>query len=309
MLISLQGIRYNTVSLLAGFERFFARRGRPRIIWVDAGTNLGGASKELEGGNLGKELAALENEYKKILFRKALPKHHAGVGAVERVIGHLKNGIMINMKGPAPSTMGQEEFHTWLAKVEDMANSRPLVMGLPIGITLTPNDLLKGRQEDFQGSWEGGSKVARQMHRIQHNLRLFYETWSGEMMRRNRPVKNRTANKEICMGDIVLVKGEVKERMILGRVVEVHEDRNGSVFSATVEYRRSVGGRMIRVSRHLNDLARFMKREEVELEDAAEQIMAGTEDAAGGNLPANDQAGEVQDEIQGEGDGAEEVHD
>ena len=37
--------RYNTVSLLAGFERFFARRGRPRIIWVDAGTNLGGGQQ------------------------------------------------------------------------------------------------------------------------------------------------------------------------------------------------------------------------------------------------------------------------
>ena len=62
---------------------------------------------------------------------------------------------------------------------------------------------------------------------------------------------------------------------------------------------------MIRVSRHLNDLARFMKREEVELEGAAEQIIPGAEDAAGGNLPANDQAGEVQDEIQDGGDGAE----
>ena len=50
-------------------------------------------------------------------------------------------------------------------------------------------------------------------------------------------------------------------------------------------------------------------REEVELEEAAEQIMAGAEDAAGGNLPANDQAGEVQDKIEGEGDGVEELHD
>ena len=79
---------------------------------MDAGTNLGGARKELERGNLGRELAALENAYRKILFRKALPKHHSGIGAVERVIRHLKNGIMINMKGPAPSTMKQEEFNT-----------------------------------------------------------------------------------------------------------------------------------------------------------------------------------------------------
>ena len=64
---------------------------------------------------------------------------------------------------------------------------------------------------------------------------------------------------------------------------------------------------MIRVSRHLNDLARFMKREEVELEGAAEQIITGAEDAVGGNLLANDQAGEVQDEIQGPGDGGDGV--
>ena len=193
------------------------------------------------------------------------------------------------MKGPAPSTMEQEEFNTWLTKVEDVANSRPLVLGLPIGITITPNDLLKGRQEDFQGSWEGSSKVAKQMNRIQENIKLFYHTWSGEMMRRNRPVKNRIANNEICMGDIVFVKGEIKERMILGRVVEVHKDRNGSVFSATVEYRRSVGGRMIQVSRHLDDLARFMEREEVELEGAGEEVTVGAEDAARGNLPAGGQ--------------------
>ena len=193
---------------------------RPRIIWVDAGTNLGGTRKELEGGNLGRELAVLENAYRKILFRRALPKHHSGIGAVERVIEDLKNGIMINMKGPAPSTMEQEEFNTWLTKVEDVANSRPLVLGLPIRITITPNDLLKGRQEDFQGSWEGSSKVAKQMNRIQENIKLFYHTWSGEMMRRNQPVKNRIANNDICMGDIVFVKGEIKERMILGRVVE-----------------------------------------------------------------------------------------
>ena len=186
-------------------------------------------------------------------------------------------------------------------------------MGLPIRITITPNDLLKGRQEDFQGSWEGSSRVAKQMNRIQENLKLFYETWSGKMMRRNRPVKNKTANNEICMGDIVFIKGEIKERMILGRVVEVHEDRNGSVFSATVEYRRSVGGRMIRVSRHLNDLARFMEREEVELEGATEQVTVGAEDGARGNLPANNQADEVQDEIGDQdpghgGDGVEGQH-
>ena len=55
------------------------------------------------------------------------------------------------------------------------------------------------------------------------------------------------------------------------------------------------------MSRHLNDLAWFMKREEVELEGAVEQVIMGAEDGARGNLLANNQADEVQDEVQDPG--------
>ena len=46
---------------------------------------------------------------------------------------------------------------------------------------------------------------------------------------------------------------------------------------------------MIRVSRHLDNLARFMEREEVKLEGAGEEVTVGAEDAARGNLPAGGQ--------------------
>ena len=52
-----------------------------------------------------------------------------------------------------------------------------------------------------------------------------------------------------------------------------------------------------------------MEREEVELEGAAEQVTVGAEDGARGNLLANNQAGEVQDEIQDPGHGGDEVED
>ena len=54
-----------------------------------------------------------------------------------------------------------------------------------------------------------------------------------------------------------------------------------------------------------------MKREEVEMEGAVEQVIMGAEDGVRGNLLANNQAGEVQDEIQDpghEGDGVEGQH-
>ena len=72
--------------------------------------------------------------------------------------------------------------------------------------------------------------------------------------------------------DIVLVKGESGDRMLLGLVVELHHDSHGDVFGATVEYRRSVGGKLICVKRHLNHLCTFMGKDEHELELPMETV-------------------------------------
>ena len=262
--------RYDTASVLLAFERVFATRGRPRVVWIDAGTNLCKAKVELEEGNMGRSVEALENRYRTIEFRKALPKHHETVGAVERVIGFIKRGVIPNMQGKDASLMSQEEFNTWLARIANIANNRPLVIGMPIGVTLTPNDILLGRQGEYKGSWDGKTKVAAQLARVQENLRLFHERWQGELFRRNRKVKNKTENDKIEEGDIVLIRGDGQERTVLGRVLEVYRDRTGAKFSAMLEYRRSIGGKMIRVKRHLNELSRFMSRDEVELEHGEE---------------------------------------
>ena len=60
--------------------------------------------------------------------------------------------------------------------------------------------------------------------------------------------------------------------MILGLVVELHHDSLGDVYGATVEYRRSIGGRLIRVKRHLNQLCPFMGSHEHELGEPMERV-------------------------------------
>ena len=69
----------------------------------------------------------------------------------------------------------------------------------------------------------------------------------------------------------------------------------GEVSGLSVMIRRFM---KILQSRHLNDLARFMEREEVELEGAGEEVTVGAEDGARGNIPASEPpTKEVQDEI------------
>ena len=68
--------------------------------------------------------------------------------------------------------------------------------------------------------------------------------------------------------------------MILGLVVELHHDSLGDVYGATVEYRRSIGGRLIRVKRHLNQLCPFMGSNKHKLELPMETVRIVEDDPA-----------------------------
>ena len=79
-----------------------------------------------------------------IEFKATLPKHHEGIGAVERIIGVIKNTASKAVIGPNQLQMDDKEIHTWLSMVTEKVNDRPLILGAPQGITITPNHVLQG---------------------------------------------------------------------------------------------------------------------------------------------------------------------
>ena len=131
---------------------------------------------------------------------------------------------------------------------------------------MTPNDILQFKSGDFVGSWENETKVGKQLSRVKRCLDLFRQSWEAEFSRRSQLVQGGKKSFSPEIRDIVLVKGESGDRMILGLVVELHHDSLGDVYGATVEYRRSIGGKLICVKRHLNQLCPFMGSHEHELE-------------------------------------------
>ena len=130
-------------SITIGFRRTFALRGTPRIIWIDAGLNIVKAGKDLINTEM-KIISALNLKFSAIEFRVTLPKHHAGIGAVERIIGSIKNTGRKSISGPHPLKMNDEELLTWIHLVIDKLNNRPLILAALLGITLTPNHILLG---------------------------------------------------------------------------------------------------------------------------------------------------------------------
>ena len=151
---------YSALSITRGFNRAFALRGTPRIIWIDAGLNIVKAGKDLVNTEMNLNL-----KFTSIEFRVTLPKHHAGIGAVERIIGSIKNTINKSLTGPHQLIMDDKELLTWTHRVIEKLNNRPLILGAPLGITLTPNHVLQGFRECFRDEVNPTASINQQISR------------------------------------------------------------------------------------------------------------------------------------------------
>jgi len=287
---------YSSQSISRGFRRTFALRGTPRIIWIDSGLNIVKAGKDLINTEM-KVISDLNIKFESIEFRITLPKHHAGIGAVERIIGSIKNTVSKSLSGPNQVLMDDEELLTWTHQVIDKLNNRPLILGAPLGITLTPNHVLLGFKDCFGDEINPEVPVQHQISRWKTALKVFHSLWDQEYTRRRLTVSWKDQDQAPQVGDIVLFKNEpiYRHPISAARVEALLRRRNGDIYGATINYRREIGGRSIKVDRHLNDLYPFIGIEKLKPQ---ETINGLAEDSAAENLaPEPGTRLETQDEF------------
>ena len=121
---------YSSQSITRGFRRIFALRGTPQIIWIDSRLNIVKAGKDLINTEM-KVIASLNIKFESIEFRVTLPKHHAGTGALERIIGSIKNTVSKSISSPHQLKMDEEELLSWIHLVINKINNCPLILGAP----------------------------------------------------------------------------------------------------------------------------------------------------------------------------------
>ena len=155
-----------------------------------------------------KVISNLNLKFTSIEFRVTLPKHHAGIGAVERIIGSIKNTVSKSLVGPHQLTMDDEELLTWTHGVIEKLNNRPLILGAPLGITLTPNHVLQGFREGFGDEVNPVAPINQQISRWNLALNMFHSLWEQEYTRRRFTVTWRNQGSLPQIGDIVLFKNE-----------------------------------------------------------------------------------------------------
>ena len=259
----------NSNSITMAFTRLFSIRGTPKIIWIDAGLNIIKSGREI-AQNSTSNIPGLNLKFQNIEFRSTLPKHHEGVGAVERIIRNIKNTVSKSIPPPSKIKMNDEEFATWLQRVTQKINDRPLVLGMPPGISITPNHVLHGFSDEFIGETEDiHPPINQQLQRRNNVLDKFGSVWEQEFASRRYNVVWNGQRVTPKVGDLVLIKNEphYKHQFTIARITTLLAKPSGDIYAAKVQFRRNLGGSFIEVERHLRDLAPFIEMETSQAEE------------------------------------------
>lgn len=233
----------STDDFFEAYQRFVGRRGNPRHVYSDNGSNFVGADNGLKQAY---ELWKAEkiqhlvhaNETEWHFITPAAP-HEGGIweAAVKSMKYHLKR------------VMGTQKYSlqgitTLLASVEACLNSRPLcaMSDDPQDMEpLTPGHFLIGRPLNLPIHEEADAplRTARGLFRErQFQIQAFWKQWSNDYLQSLTQLpKWREAQANLKIGQLVLIKADnvPPSYWAKGRITETHEGEDGKVRSVTLK--------------------------------------------------------------------------
>ncbi|GFV37143.1 hypothetical protein TNCV_1720651 [Trichonephila clavipes] len=234
-----------TDSFIAALRRFSARRGAPRHIYSDNGTNFVGARRKLD--EIRKLWLSLPtNEAISYYLSKSSIDWHFIPPSSPHFGGIWESGIR-SVKFHLKRVLGEtiltfEELTTLLTQIEGLLNSRPLSYVNDSDIecisTLTPSHFLTGDvllsvPEELPST----SNHRDRWELLQNIKRGFWKKWSSEFISSLQPRKKwQDAQPNLKEDDIVLIKEEGPPgTWPMARVLQVHPGNDGLVRVATVK--------------------------------------------------------------------------
>ncbi|XP_026465156.1 uncharacterized protein LOC113367788 [Ctenocephalides felis] len=247
-----------TNSFLATFKRFMARRGKPREIYSDNGTNFIGAASGLK--ELYKFLQQKSNQNKIVndmtnegVSWKHIPPnspHFGGIweAGIKSCKAHLKRVL-----GNAILTF--EDFYTVLTQIEAILNSRPIS---PLSSDpndydpLTPGHFLIGKSltstpdpSVLETLDNRLSRYQRLQKLVQHFWKRWHKEYVSELQARTKWQVQPSQPAEV--GDMVVVREDNLPPLHwrLGRILDTHPGDDGLVRVVTIKTQNGVLKRAI----------------------------------------------------------------
>ena len=232
-----------TDSFLNAFNRFVARRGLPKKVWSDNGTNFVGGRNEMQ--------KACNVKINKHAVRRNVEWHfnppgasHMG-GIWERLI-RTSRKVLLGLLGNN-CRLSDEGLQTLLCEVERIINSRPLTKvsdDINDSAPLTPNHLLLLAECPSvpPGVFTETDVYKRRWRCVQHFANEFWRQWLKQYLPElHKRSKWLQPKRNFIVGDLVLVTEENTPRGVwpLGLITETFESKDGLVRSVKVKTRSS----------------------------------------------------------------------
>lgn len=224
----------DTSSTIMAIRRFICRRGQPKEIWTDNGTNFVGAERELREciNSLDHDKISNDLILNGCSWKFNCPGAPNMAGVWERMVKSIKTALKISMKNINPR---EEVLLTLLYEAEYMINSRPLTH-----ISVDPGDLEAITPNHFLLLRPGGvpsygvnSTCSKKQWRIAQSLAdLYWRRWVQEyrptLVRRQ---KWHDHTKPIQKGDVVIIVDEKAPRneWLMGRIEETYPGNDGII--------------------------------------------------------------------------------
>ena len=232
-----------TDDFLNVFERFVNRRGCPKIVRSDCGTNFKGGDRVLdeEWMSIDQDKVKAYSNRKKFqwIFNPPEASHMGGVW--ERMIRSIKTTMQVIL---SEQSINDFTLMTVFTQVEALINGRPLtpnsndVNDLE---ALTPNHFLIGRPDAMLpvvASENLKVSLRKRWRQTQELSTQFWNRWQREYLPLlTKRSKWHDDNVGIKMGDLVLVLDKRNKRGMwpLGRVVDIFASRDGRVRKVDVK--------------------------------------------------------------------------
>ncbi|GFS70336.1 integrase catalytic domain-containing protein [Trichonephila clavipes] len=232
----------STDAFLLSLRRFIARRGRPRVIYSDNGTNFRRAHGELSGIDWEKVLKLATAQ--RIIWKFNPPTAAWWGGWWERLVRVLKELLRRTLGNAILTT---EELQTVLCDCESVINSRPLtylsensddLVPLSPAMFLVENRNLDVLDIDYRDTVNLRKRV-RYRQKLLNDLRHRFRKEYLGLLIQNKNKKGPLS--EVRLGEIVLIGDDIKKRMHwpLSKVIPLIPGKDGKI--RTVELKTRTG--------------------------------------------------------------------
>ncbi|XP_075158026.1 uncharacterized protein LOC142231296 [Haematobia irritans] len=228
----------DTSSCVMCISNFIARRGMPREIYTDNGTNFRACERVLATDVRNIDTSQYMAKFDKVIWKfnpQAAP--HMG-GAWERMVRSVKNALYTIYPS---QKFNDETLKSAMCEIESIVNSRPLTF---VSIdseddeAITPNHLLLGSSDGYKPILQNNMDLRQRWHHTQLFADRFWQRWLAEYI----PIITKRGKwfakqKPIAVGDIVIIVDDTLPRRCWpkGRITNVIVAKDGQARRVTVQ--------------------------------------------------------------------------